>query len=912
MAEPSSFANRTPQPEISPACAAEASPLNKRVWSWFKQHLLSQPPPDGDVVYTLRWMRKHAIALLRAALIAAAIYTLATAWPVETAALFRRWKRYRAHHDTHDALLITAGLLLAALLLRPLKAIAARLWRFNNRHWWMPALIITVSIALVAWKQAGGLGTCGSWLAVGVLFIALVVRLVAGKPEEKEVEDLLYRDYLAERLMEHLQKGDKATLRCIALLGTWGAGKTTLLKLLRKRLLASHGDTFRTTTVNPWKAKSVDEARALFAAAFDESLAAPGTFHLSWSRHRIWTWISGLKTGTWGITLDFVKLFNGDSSVAEEQLIARINTRLNELNKTIVILVDDMERASPEIVKMMFPLIDRLSALDRCFFVFALDQERIAKAFDGDNVEAKGYLDKVFGLQLEIPVPEQDDVAKMCKAKISPSETPKLAAAFDQLAEFLPTNPRAAIHFLNDAKTREVLFLSRYAADEEDYGAFFLARMLELESFRILTIINDEVGSNGSTRHDMAVLADLMGDSSDAGTEWKKQKDQLVSSALPHVKGDQKRGSKILTHLFSSRLDFQWALNQHMRLLTPSAEERPILQNYWYHHAGEESLGAMIDKALPHRTFANKEKASIELIENEITRYTELRDKLGRTKNETTGKLAKVGTEILLRLHQQLAFALHGKVSLDLECYKPRLFGEWLSMMGGMKIANSDKPVSSRLFEMEGEFHLLLSERLPLNALYHNANRSDEEMKQLHDLENAKEDCQPHLNELRKHMLARLSTVLCQCLARDKLNAELLRAQMQVDFLAEVFGDPTRWLRTDIPDWLEPVKSLTRDTATYPMARQNCAQIARELLWAIGQACSGESRTLAAWLPESVKSFPEYFGLFWEATLSYGPDIEQSIRRHAYTREQCSKSDVLSLEHFDAAFPPYIPFKIEF
>lgn len=457
--------------------APDVPPLNEYLGAYLRKWL--GKPPSWEAEKVMGQILKHQLmGIFRAALITGALALLAFKGLEELKPFYHWLGEGWAAAKKYRALGACLALLVFSVLLPRFFAAfqRVRLWG-KHRHclpFW--TLLPAGGLLVSGFYQSPVWGcVCGA-----ALFILLLAQLKAPITSPEVTTDSFQRSYFVDRLMEHFSKPE-TRLRRIGVFGTWGSGKTTVLKLLRERLALPHRKKFRVAWVNPWTAKTPEEALDLIAQGFDEALGSSPLSFISWS------WLGAIKASfDNGLSLDLHRLINGGATDTEAKLIERINGRMAAMNITVVLLVDDMERAECEVIRRLFPLVDRLGSLKQGFFVFAVDPDRVAKAFEeisSNEEETKGYLDKVFDLQITLPDLRPKDIEAWAKSRINPEETPKLYAAWDNLKDLLPTNPREALHFINDAVTKEVLFLSRLANDElgHDFFRFFLVRMLSLE-----------------------------------------------------------------------------------------------------------------------------------------------------------------------------------------------------------------------------------------------------------------------------------------------------------------------------------------------------------------------------------------------------------------------------------------------
>ncbi|WP_166647410.1 KAP family P-loop NTPase fold protein [Prosthecobacter fusiformis] len=779
-----------------------------------------------------------------------------------------------------------------------------RLWQWNQRRKSLPTITAVTILILFARAQTPH-ATASAILCWIVLWYLLFLQLKTPPFKEKETPDSYQRSYFVDRIMELFGRAD-TKLRRIAVMGTWGSGKTTVLQLLRERLAKAKEKKFRVAWVNPWTAKTPEEARALIAQGFEDALG--NTFsQLTSPGAAPWSWFSSLKASLgFGLSVDVSRLIEGEAKATESAFIARINQRLEDRNITVVLLVDDMERAEPEVIRRIFPVIDRLGAIKHCFFVFAIDPDRVAKAFNEESrnaEETKGYLDKVFDLQIQLPALRPQDIEVLGKALIRREDTPKLHAAWDHLKDLLPTNPREALHFIHDAITKETLFLSRYADDEHNYLGFFLFRMLDLEEPEFT---NKPIHILYNNYAEAQTDKEYSGQSYD-GIEphkmvyefWEKLKVPPFSSLK------LERLTSLLTGFFENHVEISWARDHHMRLLTPSEPERKMLHEYWKEHHGQESLETSINKAIPHRSFSDKKRAASELIDLEISHYEDLRRNVAWKNGPARIKKISAATDSVQRLCSQLQFGYVNKSDFDIQCFPSKAFETWLDLLCRHKLSNI--PGTENLICLEYRFHTLLSDRLALRRRFGYSKSTIEEMAYASAYDGSGDQHLDHFARLKEHMLLKVRDDLILRIEQGTLDSPSLTHELKCNSLDEIFGDPSCWL----PEGeINTLNTFSTKAPLSPVFAKSVADITEYILLALQDSLSETQPGPAEKkITDQIKATPDYFAYFWHAAQFATDQLDdlKDLRHRVEQARSQSPAPLLTAEELNAAFPMITP-----
>lgn len=399
--------------------------------------------------------------------------------------------------------------------------------RVVARHLLCPELEV-----MLWWLAVGGIGALlveyPPVIQVCVLFPCMVPTgrfglwpWMQGKKEDeypKPNDEQLRRYPLIRGLMRTVMAGrseaegglPRTRINRIALTGPWGCGKTLVLDHVAYAL--EQQGKARAVKVNPWGCTTVAEARAVLADGMRTLLGEtalqeapllkliPKAFGAGDAVDAVFTQVAGNR------------------KAGLKELDRLLGERVRVTERRMILVIDDMERAGPTVVRALLPLLSELIELHHCTFLIAIDEEHFRRAFAVDvqpqrhtqpsesevtsdhggaiseQVTADGFLQKVFELRIKMPTDApQDRIAAMARMKLgleTPADSldqphwhiepdlidlnyPKLAAALPILTPYFPPNPRELERFLDKARFYEVCFLTDYLDDERDWVLFF-------------------------------------------------------------------------------------------------------------------------------------------------------------------------------------------------------------------------------------------------------------------------------------------------------------------------------------------------------------------------------------------------------------------------------------------------------
>ncbi len=320
-------------------------------------------------------------------------------------------------------------------------------------------------------------------------------QLTFDDPLEDPKDDQLNRASFAENIFKIIQNLPDNNIR-LALTGEWGIGKTTCLNFISH---AAKDEDFPIVRFNPWKFSNKEEAWKGFLAAVDAGISewkgrAPGPFHPFNVANRIFS-IVRWKVGCYEIGKIFNDLFlsrfQPSFEITKENVSALL---LKELKgKKLIVLIDDLDRSSPEIVRQVLLNIKEIIDVRGCVFICGIDTTSTENILKNLGIEApKLYLEKIF--QYCYPVPDlnphqSDSFLDVLLSKIKPAIKNDL---IKNNSELLPTNPRKLKKYLRLLSSLDGILLQRFGQEDFFWEFLYLAELAKIRfPDRVKLIIQD-------------------------------------------------------------------------------------------------------------------------------------------------------------------------------------------------------------------------------------------------------------------------------------------------------------------------------------------------------------------------------------------------------------------------------------
>lgn len=738
---------------------------------------------------------------------------------------------------------LTVFLVIAVLaLVLQKKCIELLYWTFTCVGSWDKILGIISLLTGTAFAYRGfeTWHTAGPAWCIALQWIGLFLLFASDNAPSVAQNDCYHRKHLVERLAELLLK-TPANIRRIGLLADWGEGKTYVMKMLEEYLRDRTTNTFRMAWVNPWRANSHEEAWVEIAKGVDQALGFPRLLpHSILSIPGLGSLLELLPKPFGGFTADMKTLLTSHGSAADK-IATGLAQYLKRRNQWLLIFIDDMERVGSEELRKIFPVVDRLVELERCYFIFAIDPTRVAKAFKEDSAhsdETKGYLDKVLDFQMSLPIASKGEVLEMLQHKIDADACPKLAAVLPNLKDHLPINPRLADRFLRDADGRERMFLSRFGPDEENYEGFFLLLILEIcnpKAFQNLRAnLADFDGIEFLARNGMF--------RNDTGEDKKHAEflGKIVNGLDPREVTDVKKLVDRLIYLSANllifdeeqrALDFTWALEGYRKLIRFSAKDRLSFLNIWRDHAGKESIAVMLEKVDKYDDKDLVVRETLKLEIEGIGNGFKLAYKIHRSGDE----LGPLQLDLEKRMTNYIAHASaisEGRMqNLDQMIFNQEMFDAWLETAQNKLMRDLPDEFISALLPIRQKLTKSLARLLAPDAYCRWAWRDAWSIPLLTE-GNAKEALEKEFLPVRNEILDDLTNEFTSLLETKQLKDFFPLPWMEAIKLFDLIN-PTKWLLNARDEDQPSLDALVIKSSDNAVLRENFALLITEAILAI-------------------------------------------------------------------------------
>ena len=229
-------------------------------------------------------------------------------------------------------------------------------------------------------------------------------------PIKKPEDDVLGRATVAQDFAEQVLLLDVTEGAVVGVLGAWGSGKTSFVNLARTHWKKNN---IPVLDFNPWMFSGTQQLVESFFAELSTQLRLRSDFEevgkVLEEYGEIFTGLTWVPlVGPWVergrlVAKIIGKVFKGRKESSHSHRDKVIDA-LSDLNKRIVVVLDDIDRLTTSEIRDVFKLVRLTANFPNIIYVLAFDQERVAKALNEPSVSGRDYLEKILLYSVDLPV----------------------------------------------------------------------------------------------------------------------------------------------------------------------------------------------------------------------------------------------------------------------------------------------------------------------------------------------------------------------------------------------------------------------------------------------------------------------------------------------------------------------------
>jgi len=315
--------------------------------------------------------------------------------------------------------------------------------------------------------------------------------LLDDSPITNIAHDSLSRKHFAAFVAKYIQNVNSSRSFAIGINAKWGDGKTSFQEMVGSYVKVADPNVI-IFSFNPWR--SLDEKRIILDF-FDTLSENISTYNASLGKE-ISSYGKNLigASQSWWTSLIQALLFVDDT---QENLFEEINNDLLEINRKVVIFIDDVDRLSKKEIMEVVKLIRSSANFTNTVFVVGFDQEYIHEALsDHNEYGSDDFLDKIFQIQFDLSHIPPNVIVQKLKA-ILEEMLPDYKEQIAEVTGYQPSSKEALGSFLLGTQNRDDFIpnMLKNLRDVKRFANFFainfriVATEVEFEEYFYLALV---------------------------------------------------------------------------------------------------------------------------------------------------------------------------------------------------------------------------------------------------------------------------------------------------------------------------------------------------------------------------------------------------------------------------------------
>jgi predicted KAP-like P-loop ATPase len=237
-------------------------------------------------------------------------------------------------------------------------------------------------------------------------------------PIRARTDDRLRRAEFARAVAEDVRHAPRGDGFVIAITGEWGEGKTSVINLLTAEL----DDEVNVVHFNPWLFSGTEQLVEHFFEELAAQLRETGQERLKRVANAfdaygrvvapltVLPWIGELVRSSREIASTVSGALESGQPSAR-QAASELRNRLNEVERRVLVVVDDLDRLSSEEITDVMRLVRLVGDFPNLVYLLAFDRDRVEQALGGqDRERGRIYLEKIVQVIHRLPELEASDL----------------------------------------------------------------------------------------------------------------------------------------------------------------------------------------------------------------------------------------------------------------------------------------------------------------------------------------------------------------------------------------------------------------------------------------------------------------------------------------------------------------------
>ena len=254
-------------------------------------------------------------------------------------------------------------------------------------------------------------------------------------PINDKKDDLLGRSIFVNNLARSIVDNKSKDTFCIGIYGKWGSGKTSIINMFKQEIgsmyeVDPNNEKPVLISFNPWNFSCNEHLLKQFfirvynelSSSKDRKLGKVGTaikkysFALEFSNYlpipayaaKLITTAGKKGAEIVGDKLESHSLSKSDDIFLQKEKVIKL---LNEQERKIIVIIDDIDRLSNEEIRLVFKLINSVANFPNVIYLLSFDKDIVVKALEKVQ-EGNGneYLEKIIQIPISLPEVKKEKI----------------------------------------------------------------------------------------------------------------------------------------------------------------------------------------------------------------------------------------------------------------------------------------------------------------------------------------------------------------------------------------------------------------------------------------------------------------------------------------------------------------------
>jgi hypothetical protein len=391
----------------------------------------------------------------------------------------------------------------------------------------------------------------------------------------------------------------------IGIFGKWGEGKSTVLHFLKEMLKPEGNVVF---DFNPWAVQELDELWDEFGKSLIDALKEAKLYVESPVKGMARSLRERMESSGTGDLAEGAAAFFGKDKVYKGALgfvgkwlkpdgeqVRKIREGLE--NKRLVVIVDDLDRATPELLPKLLLSLREILDLPGFTFVLAFDNEIVSQCLVNANsawADGDSFLDKILDFRYYLPTISENSKRALLNKMIERYCPFVPKESIETIEYLLPDNPRKLKMLIRGLVSLKPQ-LVRHGPDELNWVEIWLAQMIRQESYSFFVRLLDE-----KTLEKLAGYEYRFNKSSNKSREESVDNTD-IEKLIEEIGGINRAQAERLIQLVTATrtlggysLRYNWKFAHHPEAIT--WQEFHELEALWNKHRTPKDLATWLEK----------------------------------------------------------------------------------------------------------------------------------------------------------------------------------------------------------------------------------------------------------------------------------------------------------------------------